>query len=341
MELINPPEAVNTPTADVLLAISAAFSFIVLDVKPIEKSIQACPTVGRCIFPAGSADSRFMQLGQIDSQLADLINGYQHNVSDAVANIENNVDNFIAFASPGSFNRDVISIQNQSDNILQGLTTFVIAEALKANNIVVTRAQSVNPLEWQKAYDNSSIILPYDLKCKSYDEAGMCGPWWWDPETQTSYSLDYLNHMDKDPSSVLEAIFGNWTTPKLLFAGAARCHDHVSTPNPPPLYNVSTGLISTSKWRRDGTPTPGTIQSIDSNGIETNCLSSVTVCTYDQSCTPSVDCEFTDCPIQAGYGVNGCPGNADGSFKTANVPYGYLGPWLTEGDADTIVCRQF
>ena len=145
---------------------------------------------------------------------------------------------------------------------------------------------------------------------------GMCGAWWYDASSNTAYSIDHLNHMNRDYASMMNTFFGNWTTPDLLLGGAGRCHDNITTGGTLSLSNITSS----------------------SGSIESTCLSNVTVCTYDQTCMDS-SCEFTDCPVQSGYFVNGCTGNGDGTFFTVNVPYGYLGPWLWGADADTIVCR--
>jgi hypothetical protein len=338
--LVDPPLQQHVSLGQLLLGISAGFSFIQLEQRVIERAIQSCPTVGRCLYPPNSADSRFMQLGQLSEQLADLVDGYQYNLTAAVAAITSSSEYLVTFAETGAFSGALETLQVESDHILQGLVTFVIAQALKANSMVITRAIGANPLELQQASDNNSQPLAYDLDCTSYDENGMCGTWWYDPSVNTAYSIDNLNHMNRDYGSMMNTFFGNWTTPELLIAGAARCHDNITIDGPPPLFNVtSNSIAATSKSKR--ADAPGTVLSIDANGIETNCLSDVTVCTYDQdqTCMDST-CEFTDCPVQNGFVANGCTGNADGSMIDVNVPYGYLGPWLWDSDASTMVCRS-
>ena len=168
--LVDPPIEQNVSLGQLLLGLSAGFAFISLEQRVIERAIQACPTVGRCLYPPNSADSRFMQLGQISEQLADLVNGYQHNVSAAVEAITSSSTDFITFAETGVFSGALQTLQVQSDNILQGLVTYVIAQALQANNMVVTRSIGTNPLELQQASNNNSQPLAYDLDCSSYDE---------------------------------------------------------------------------------------------------------------------------------------------------------------------------
>ncbi|KAI9857639.1 MAG: hypothetical protein M1824_004757 [Vezdaea acicularis] len=348
--VINPPLDTSTPLDSVLLALQAAFSFVILDTKPIEKAIQSSPSVGTVIYPPGSSDSRFIQLGQIKEQLSDLINGYQHNVSDAIANIENDVDIFINFASSGSFNSDLPSMQNQSDTILQALMTMVVSLSLKANKIIVTRSIGIDPRQLEREYADTTYGLAYNLGCQDYNALGMCGPWWYDASTNTTYSLDNLDHMDRDYTDLLGTIFTNYTTPELLFAGASHCHDSILAKTPSPSYDITAidsaavtdtpqVTYSVSRHRRDTSTTPGAVQGIDSNGIETSCISAVDVCTYNMTCSPDVYCEFTDCPMQSNFGNAGCPYNADGSLETVNVPFAYLGPWLWGATADTIVCR--
>lgn len=196
---------------------------------------------------------------------------------------------------------------------LLGLHTYIISQALAQNNIQITRAVDTDVHELQT---NSSNDLAFDTGCTNdYDAAGICGGYWFDSKAKITYSLDNYHDMSTQYHDTLEAIFGNWTTGELLFGGAARCA-------------ASGGAKETLAQTIVG-----------GNGVITSdCLSNGKICTWDVTSDTSTG-EFTDCPAQPGYFVDGCAGGRcgnSGDMAAINVPNAYLGGNLF---TDTCVCN--
>ena len=101
--------------------------------------------------------------------------------------------------------------------------------------------------------------------------------------------------------------------------------------------STTTQLSATrSRWTTLATCaqiTPSNWKSFLGTGPPVTC--DLNVCEWNLASLGS-DSEFTDCPTQAGYVVNGCKGCPDGSFDV-NVPSGYIGAYLVNpGDQDCV-----
>lgn len=89
---------------------------------------------------AGSSDARFTLLGEIGTNLADLIVTYQDSLQNALKELQDHSDLFIAAAEPGGFSsRAAVSLNVQTNDIFHDLQLYVLSAALKANGIVATR----------------------------------------------------------------------------------------------------------------------------------------------------------------------------------------------------------
>ena len=188
---------------------------------------------------------------------------------------------------------------------------------MMANNIVLTVAADTDIAQLQA---NGSSTVSYDLGCANgYDADGMCGPFWFDPTTRMTYSIDNLGDMKHDYTDELHTIFGNWTTGQDLFAGAWRC-------------------------AMEGGPKGSLADTIvNSDGIVTvDCLSDLNICEWNMV-SLDADQEFNNCPAQQGYIVDGCSGDcgsSDGSVRGVNVPFAYAGAYLTQAPELDCVCNQ-
>lgn len=211
------------------------------------------------------------------------------------------------------------SAHGVTDQYSTGLTTFIIGKALDANNIHINRATNVNVQQLQQSSGND---LSFDTGCANgYDAEGICGPYWFDPATTTTYTLNNYKTMTKSFHDEMETMFGNWTSGNLLFGGAARCQ-------------ASGGLVN-------GDLSSTIIKPGASSYVTLDCLSSAKICTFNPD-SLDVDKEFTDCPSQPGYVANGCSGtcgDSSGSTFEVNVPNGYIGAYLTSANPNDCVCH--
>ena len=335
--LLDPPKTTNVLLNDLLTALNAGLGLIPGPESQIVQLIlhtaQQLPGIAKYLFPVGTAQTQIDQWASLANEVGTLVKDYQGNISQIIPAVNNDIDNFIAFASTGSFSTfpppdaavesDAL-LKGQSkmqffklvaDLHAQGLHTYIIGQALGQNNIQIARAIDTDINELQL---NSSDNLAYDTGCgKGYDANGICSAFWFDRKAKVTYSLNNYKSMATNYHNQLSAMFGNWTSGDLLFGGAARCA-------------ASGGL-------------KGTLAQtvIGNKGVVTpDCLSSGKICTWDVN-SLEVDHEFTDCPSQPNYVTAGCTGrcgNSDGS-SNANVPNGYIGGYLQNAFI-TCVCNS-
>ncbi|KAL8872472.1 MAG: hypothetical protein Q9174_001902 [Haloplaca sp. 1 TL-2023] len=325
VQLLNPPTTENVLANDLLAALSVGLSLLAgpagVFAGTLVRAAQQAPNAGRILFPVGTTDTRVAQWANIANELSSVVQNYQTQVSDVIPAINNDLDTFLAFTGNGDFSVNPLpDLSEESDALLQGLTTFIIGKALDANNIHLSRAIDTNVQELQQSAGDE---LAFDTGCANdYDAKGICGPYWYDGTTRTTYTLNDYNNMAKSYHDQMETMFGNWTTGDLLFAGASRCQ-------------ASGGL-------KDGNLANTIINADASNYVTLDCLSSAKVCTFNPD-DQDVEREFTDCDSQPDYVSKGCSnecGDSSGSVFQINVPNGYIGAYLTGSSANQCVCHD-
>lgn len=318
--LIDPPLKENLMTDDILTALSATINIILpvgtLFQRHFIALTQQTPPVSKFLFPIGTTESQITQWESIQQELAIIVGYYQSNVSQIIPTINNNEDIFVTFAESGSFSVNPLpNLANESDKLLLGLNTFIISKAFQANNLIVGQSTDTD-INQLVANTSSQGGLAYDTGCdgNGYNSDGLCGPFYFDPTIGDTFSLDNLGDMRTNYTKQLQIVLGNWTTGDMLFGGAYRCQND---------GGIQGSLASTV---------------IHTNGnIDLDCLSDIKVCEWSLA-SLDADSEFTDCPTQAGYVVNGCVGCPDDSLAI-NVPNGYIGAYLVNPGEQDCVCN--
>ena len=316
--LIDPPLKENLLVDDLLTAVSATINIILpvgtLFQRHFIALTQQTPPVSKYLFPIGTTQSQITQWSSIQQELAMVVENYQSNVSQIIPTINNNEDIFVTFAESGAFSVNPLpNLANESDKLLLGLNTFIISKAFQANNLILGQATDT---DLNQLVANSSGSLAYDTGCagNGYNSQGLCGPFYYDPSIGDTFALDNLGDMRTNYTKQLEIVFGNWTTGDMLFGGAFRCQNNGGVQG-----SLATTVIQTN------------------GNITLDCLSDIKVCEWNLG-SLDADSEFTDCPTQAGYAVNGCKGCPDGSLDI-NVPNAYVGAYLVNPGEMDCVCN--
>ncbi|KAL9102210.1 MAG: hypothetical protein Q9163_002616 [Psora crenata] len=320
--LLDPPQTKGTSLADLVTALASGLEISWSPASKFKEAVLTLlkqePPAAKYIYPVGTAESQLSQSQTITNDLSTIVQWYQSNVSQIIPTINNNVETFIAFASSGAFSVNPLpDLSHESNNLLKGLTTYVLSKALKLNNIFLTRALNTSVDHLQR---NLSDQLSFPTACgQGYDEDGVCSTYWYDNRTDTTYALNSRSDMRKNFHELMKTMFGNWTSGDLLFAGAARCAAR---------GGYTDGQLA-STIIRDGR-------------VNVDCLSSLQVCTWEMN-SLDYEREFTDCPAQKGYITNGCRGQNsctdDSGLRAINVPRGYLGTYLLNPGFFNCVCN--
>ena len=261
--LLDPPKKTNVLLNDILTALSVGLSFVSVDAGPLIgaliNGIQQAPGVGKYLFPVGTLNTQIAQFDEIANSMGTVTSYFQENITTALAAIQNDTVTFLAIVGSGNFSvTPVPSIADQSDSMLTALNTYVISQCLQANNWVITRAIDTDVNELQANGSAAGWDIP---GCGTgYDSNSICGAYYFNEKINVSFSLDNLGDMSNNPTPDMSQFFANWTTPDLLFNGAAQCEvQGGSAPN----------------------------VTIGASGIDASCLSNVKVCTWYVSSLPS------------------------------------------------------
>ena len=175
----------------------------------------------------------------------------QDNVTSALAAIQNDPATFLAFTGSGNFSINPLpTISSQSDSLLTALNTYVISLCLQANNWVIARAIDTDMDALQK--NGSDPAWPI-AGCGNGYTNDICGAYYFNEAIDVSFTLTNNKDISLDPTSDMTTLFANWTTPDLLFNGAAQCQ----------VQGGSAPVVSTA-----------------TSGVTVSCLSDLKVCTW-------------------------------------------------------------
>ncbi|KAL8715421.1 MAG: hypothetical protein Q9220_000755 [cf. Caloplaca sp. 1 TL-2023] len=323
VKLINPVvKPKNMIIDDILAALTAGLGIMHPShdfIGRLMRATQQSPGVGRALLPTGTVEAEVDQWASIANEVGTLVQQYQGIVASCIPLINNDITTFLIFTSTGAFSTMPLpDLSSESNLFIKALTTYIIGAALTANNFVITRAidTDINALQL-----NTTDGLAFDPGCgHGYDEDGMCGPYWYDQNAHVTYALnnngDGKSRTNYGP--LLKTMFGNWTTGDLIFGGAARC---AASGGPH-------GSLAQTVVAADGT-------------ITLDCLSMVKICTWDVN-SMEADHEYTDCPSQSGFAVDGCSGrcgDSEGTMFDVNVPNAYIGGFIQAG-GNYCVCND-
>ena len=294
IQTINPVVPSATSPGVLLSALSAGFAFLAVPggntaAKLIATSVGQAPGLTKALLPSGSLASELKQISEIERALGGILEQFQRNLANALLTVQNDFDAFSGFVANGSFIAEQPSLNASTGSITKTLKTFVVSQALQANNIIITVARGlsasaisqnvVSPSDFPVLPDHSyappagtiSKQNAGHVNCPDFSgQSGLCGNWWVDSATKDWYALYKLDDIEKDYGDLLESIFTQgWTTPEDLFIGASqRQHQWTSS-----IYDFITPAYPSIQVNRDS--------------IQTSCFSNIRVCTWNQTNDPS------------------------------------------------------
>jgi hypothetical protein len=157
------------------------------------------------------ANDRFIQLGDIGSSLAKLVETYQQNLLDSVKEIQGDHELFLAACAEGGFSQRVTtSLTIQASTLYRQLQLFILSSALKANGIVSSRSTGVIAMD--VARDTGEI------SCDGLGAAGTCNQWFVDEEAKNTYALHNPNDWENTHIDLMVSIIDEgWADMAELF----------------------------------------------------------------------------------------------------------------------------
>ena len=253
---INPVLPGDTSLGVLLSALSAGLAFLGLPAggrlatKLIATGVDQAPGLVKALLPTGSQDSEIKQMDEIEDNLGVILDQFQAIIANALNTTQSDFTTFFTAVTNGTFIADQASLNATTSGLTRFLKTFVVSQALQANNVIITRAENISAYDLsQKKFTSpeNGTMLPQNaehVNCQDEpDEHGVCDNWWIDSSAEgnsTSYSLFKLDDMTKNFHDLKETIFSNgWTTGKDLFFRSVACLG-AEVLSPSPFINAIT-----------------------------------------------------------------------------------------------------
>ncbi|MCJ1336853.1 hypothetical protein MMC09_002131 [Bachmanniomyces sp. S44760] len=272
----------------------------------LSTALQQAPGVAKALIPpAGTIESQSLQVYEIEAQLGTVVQAFQANIANALKALQDNVTEFMVFASEGKFISPDANLNISTSALTQTLTTYVVSESMKANGWSVHYSPDTNPYEMR---NNGSLPSKYNdyVNCQDPpDSYGVCDKWFYDGKDSYMIWKDSGDQsVQADPYQLMETMFSlGWTSGNLLFNDALSCWGQV----------IRTGAT---------TATP----SVDPTTLSSNCISSVNVALWRS---------YTDC--NAAHMPNGCDGVTNGWAPGTSCFWGMYGDGCKEDSFDPSV----
>ncbi|MCJ1230824.1 hypothetical protein MMC12_007498 [Toensbergia leucococca] len=254
--------------------------------RVLMNALQQAPIISNAIYDPGTLESQFYQINDIENSLSQVVDTFRSNIANALAALQPNITNFIAFTAHGSFIAPDSSLNISVSNLTAALTTYVVSQSLLANQYYLYFTPNTNPYEVRH---NGSLPSQYndDVNCQNPpDQYGVCDKWFYDGTD--AYQLVQDGGVDKkstDQFSLMETIFSNgWTTGEELFAGAKDCA----------VYSLSQNFTASNPV-------------LDQNTLQPQCISSIGVQMFesDTSCFWIGEFGYWKTPHDTDSGCNG------------------------------------
>lgn len=296
VQTINPVNPGGTSLGVLLSALSAGFAFLgipaglgTIPAKLAATAVGQSPGLAKSLLPTGSLDSEFTQLGEIESALETVLQQFQINLADTLNATLYSITNFQSLTAEGAFMAtEMTSLNASTSQLKRVLSTFIVSQALQANNIIVTVAQNVSPynlIHNLTTHANHTLpfsILPqnaWHVNCQDYyNDVGVCDNWWFDPVHGDAYALYKLDSMGENYYDLMNTMFRNgWTSGEDLFLGSMNCLNYRVN------KNMEFKNMEFADFQDLETVMSYSLLSINATNLQTNCNANLRTCIWNQT----------------------------------------------------------
>lgn len=235
---LDPRQKTGFVLGDLLTALTAGLAFIGIPEvgagvsaataaagKTFLTGLQQAPGVAKAIWPNGTLDSQSVQLGNIDSELSSVMDGFTTAVQAALKTVMSDLPSFIAFAENGAFSgQDSTNVPQDFEALELALRTYVLSTTMSANNWRALPITSVTKEDvesnvpgsggWDCTFGENNICTNSDHSINV----------WYSDATENAYVLTNMASFDLNPFNLLnDIVANNWSTLETLFDSAFDC----------------------------------------------------------------------------------------------------------------------
>ena len=153
----------------------------------VSNAISVVPNVGRYLFPTGNTGSQVVQMADLQSHLATVLNQVQSNLNQTLSSVMANATEFLAFAEQGNFSAAAPSLPDEANYLYYGFNTYLISSALNGNNIYAVLGRDTDP--HALATNGTTLNYPIDDCKKPYNDLKVCDTFWFSVSLADLFSL--------------------------------------------------------------------------------------------------------------------------------------------------------
>ena len=239
---LDPNKPKGIPWFDILTALSFGLAFLgaptiavsVLNLNNNAKiaaqsmliSLQQAPGSAKALMPSGTDDSKFYQIGDLESKLGDAVSELKGMINAAVEKLMSDMPTFVKFVESGKYSGQTsYSLPNQTVGLNIALKTYLVSTSLGDNG-------------WWASPSTGPYDLDGPVTCM--DENNVCtGPdnttaIYYSPDTKRSYTLNANKGYGVAAYQLTRDLVSNqWAPLNVLFDGAFNCtaEGHAGTNN--------------------------------------------------------------------------------------------------------------
>lgn len=142
----------DTSLGVLLSALSAGYAFLIIPAgsergiasQMVSTVIGQAPGLAKALLPAGSLDSEIVQIGDIQAALGSVTEQLQASLASTLNTSQSDFVAFKALAANGSFIGSAPSVNLSTTEITKIFKTFIVSQALQANNIIISVARNLS-----------------------------------------------------------------------------------------------------------------------------------------------------------------------------------------------------
>ena len=239
---LDPPKAAGFPWLDILTSLTVGLAFlgapsIAVTLLSLEQTvkfaaqtliigIQQSPGLSKALWPTGTSDSKIVQIGKLDNELANATQEMGKRMNTAVELLMSDMPTFVAFAESGRFSsNESLSLPSKTDGLDYGLTTYLLSETMAKNGWYACPHLGPYPSAASveaKTYPGWGCTMDSNNVCSTVGDDAL----YWSQSTGRVYALSQKggDSNSKRPKQLTQDILSNgWAALDVLFDGAYNC----------------------------------------------------------------------------------------------------------------------
>lgn len=190
-------------------------------------SLQQAPGTAKALWPTGTQNSQFVQIGNLEAELGNSTNQLAGMINSAVQLLMSDVPTFVKFVESGQYSgSESLSLPSKVEGLDYALRTYMTSEAFAQNGWV--SSAMIGPFETVQDVENhvtggggGDCTMGNNSVCTD----GVGGAYFWSQPTGRLYSFANKNGWGGVSAYQLlqDTVNNNWAILQVLFDGSFNC----------------------------------------------------------------------------------------------------------------------